>query len=158
TAQRRGHRGREGNLTEQAHRRLTSSAAADSSELNRITQHPLSFSVAMASAGVSSLCVALWLTGLILSSNLTVSSGELAVDCCLSVSNHPIPRDLLVGYRVQLKGEGCLIDAVLFQTKKNKVLCAPPDSLWVKQRKNYLECRKNGFKEKHCKAMKPRSA
>ncbi|KAL7836844.1 hypothetical protein AOLI_G00281280 [Acnodon oligacanthus] len=117
----------------------------------------------MASVGVSSLCVALWLTGLILSSNLTVSFGDQAVDCCLSISNHPIPKQLLAGYRKQFKGEGCSIDAVLFRTKKNRVLCAPPDSPWVKERKNWLDkllnhCQENGFKGKQCQGIKPTAA
>ncbi|KAI4882301.1 hypothetical protein NFI96_011114 [Prochilodus magdalenae] len=114
---------------------------------------------AMASTGVSCLCVALWLTGLFLSSNLTVSLGDQAVDCCLSVSNHPIPKNILTSYREQVKGEGCTIDAVIFNTIKGKKLCAPPDSKWVKHRKNYLDVKQcNENKGKNCQAPKAKSA
>ncbi|XP_036454975.1 uncharacterized protein LOC118827646 [Colossoma macropomum] len=128
-------------------------------EIRNILFHCLS---AMSSTGVSSLCVALWLTGL-LSSNWTVSFGDQAVDCCLSVRDLSIPHQVLVGYHKQLKENGCSIDAILFQTKKNKVLCAPPDAPWVKERMNWLDkelkkCQKNGFKGKRCQAMKPTSA
>ncbi|KAL7839902.1 hypothetical protein SRHO_G00265600 [Serrasalmus rhombeus] len=117
----------------------------------------------MASAGVSSLCVALWLTGLILSSNLTVSFGDQAVDCCLSVSNQPIPRQILAGYTEQVKGDGCHIHAVLFRTKKNRVLCAPPDAPWIKDRKNWVDkqlkqCKEKEFKGKQCQNVKPTPA
>ncbi|XP_036454830.1 C-C motif chemokine 20-like [Colossoma macropomum] len=92
-----------------------------------------------------------------------VPLGDQAVECCLSVNDLSIPHQVLVGYHKQLKEQGCSIDAVLFQTKKNKVLCAPPDAPWVKERMNWLDkelkkCQKNGFKGKRCQAMKPTSA
>ncbi|XP_072520933.1 C-C motif chemokine 19a.1 [Salminus brasiliensis] len=114
----------------------------------------------MATTGVSSLCVALWITGLILSSNLEMGLGDQALDCCLSVSNNSIPKYIVSSYREQFKDEGCPIDAVIFVTKKSRHLCAPSDPEWVINLrkdvdKTLLHCQKTNFKGKRCNGMKP---
>ncbi|KAI1900448.1 hypothetical protein AGOR_G00050040 [Albula goreensis] len=87
------------------------------------------------------------------------SQGELALDCCLKVSKHPIPKRIVNDYKVQVKGQGCDIEAIVFITKKDKRLCAPHGSVWVQElisavieRKKW--CKKNNFKHKGCRGIK----
>ncbi|KAI5088177.1 C-C motif chemokine 19-like precursor [Silurus meridionalis] len=70
-----------------------------------------------------------------------VSLGEQAVDCCLKVSHHPIPKRIVACYREQRKGEGCLISAVVFRTRKGRELCAPHDVDWVADVMNAVDAR-----------------
>ncbi|XP_066511233.1 C-C motif chemokine 19-like [Hoplias malabaricus] len=117
----------------------------------------------MAPVGINHLCVAVCLTAVIITCNLPVSFGDQALDCCLEVGKHPIPKQILNGYREQVKGEGCNISAVVFSTWKGKYLCTPSNSDWVNELKNWvdkllLQCKKNGFKGKRCQAMKSKLA
>ncbi|KAG9261977.1 C-C motif chemokine 19a.1 [Astyanax mexicanus] len=113
----------------------------------------------MAPSGVRSLCVALWITAIIISSNVEVSLGDQAMDCCLSVSHQVIPSNIVVRHRDQVKGEGCPISAVIFVTKKGKYLCAPSGEQWVNNLKTEVDrilhkCQKNNFKGRRCHGMK----
>ncbi|KAJ8392784.1 hypothetical protein AAFF_G00072680 [Aldrovandia affinis] len=88
-----------------------------------------------------------------------VALGEMALDCCLRVSHAKIPAHILRGYQRQVGGNGCDISAVVFITKKDRNLCAPPGTPWVgdlikildKERKR---CQANKFKGKRCKSLK----
>ncbi|XP_030047740.1 C-C motif chemokine 19 [Microcaecilia unicolor] len=53
-------------------------------------------------------------------------------DCCLLVSHKPIKRHLVKSYRIQTADNSCTRNAVVFITRKNKALCAPPGVEWVK--------------------------
>ncbi|XP_072269930.1 C-C motif chemokine 16-like [Pyxicephalus adspersus] len=66
-------------------------------------------------------------------------------DCCLTTAERKIPYRILSGYRHQDWHSGCNISAVVFKTHKNRQLCAPPNSDWVKK---YIECLDN--KKKKC--------
>ncbi|XP_062874187.1 C-C motif chemokine 19a.1 [Trichomycterus rosablanca] len=109
----------------------------------------------MAQMGITSLCVAVCIIGLILSSNLDVTVGEQALDCCLKVSHHKIPKKIVSCYHEQLRGDGCYIDAVVFRTRKGRDLCAPPNADWVSDLMDAVDARpKKKSKVKHCEDMK----
>ncbi|XP_039615070.1 C-C motif chemokine 19-like [Polypterus senegalus] len=61
----------------------------------------------------------------------TFGDSNTVQDCCLHVSNHPIPFKLVRSYKKQELSNGCLIEAIVFITIKNRSLCAPVNSLWV---------------------------
>ncbi|TSV94919.1 SEC14-like protein 2 [Bagarius yarrelli] len=73
------------------------------------------------------------------SSKKNVSNGEQALDCCLKVSLHPIPKRIVVCYREQHRGEGCPINAVVFRTRKGRELCASPEEDWVIELMNAVD-------------------
>nr|KAF6433037.1 C-C motif chemokine ligand 19 [Molossus molossus] len=54
-----------------------------------------------------------------------------AEDCCLSVTLHPIPGNIVRAFRYLLIKDGCRVPAVVFTTKRGRQLCAPPDQPWV---------------------------
>ncbi|KAM9446835.1 C-C motif chemokine 19-like [Clarias gariepinus] len=85
----------------------------------------------MARIGFINLCMCVWITAFIMSVNMDVCFGDQALDCCLKVSHHRIPKRIVACYREQRRTEGCLIDAVVFRTQKGRDLCAPPEVKWV---------------------------
>uniref|UniRef100_A0A8C8RG23 C-C motif chemokine n=1 Tax=Pelusios castaneus TaxID=367368 RepID=A0A8C8RG23_9SAUR len=58
-------------------------------------------------------------------------SENQASDCCLGHKNQLIPLHVLASYRRQGPETGCRLPAVVFITKKNKSLCAPPTAQWA---------------------------
>uniref|UniRef100_A0A8C9QJV2 C-C motif chemokine n=1 Tax=Spermophilus dauricus TaxID=99837 RepID=A0A8C9QJV2_SPEDA len=54
-----------------------------------------------------------------------------AEDCCLSVTQRPIPRNIVKAFRYLLLKDGCRVPAVVFTTLRGHELCAPPDQPWV---------------------------
>ncbi|XP_078530813.1 C-C motif chemokine 21-like [Lissotriton helveticus] len=67
---------------------------------------------------------------------------NIAMDCCLKTSAHPIQLKILQRYENQNPDQGCLIPAVVFITKADKKLCAPPELPWVQKRKKQLDNKK----------------
>ncbi|KAI4542392.1 hypothetical protein MG293_007771 [Ovis ammon polii] len=70
---------------------------------------------------------------LYLDTNPTLALGGAndAEDCCLSVTQRPIPVFLVRAYRYLLLEDGCRLSAVVFTTQRGHELCAPPDQPWV---------------------------
>ncbi|XP_078530811.1 C-C motif chemokine 19-like [Lissotriton helveticus] len=68
-------------------------------------------------------------------------SNNDVVDCCLKVSATRIPFRHLKGFQIQSLEDGCAIEAVVFITKKDKPLCAPPSQRWVHRLINQLKNR-----------------
>ncbi|XP_077334301.1 C-C motif chemokine 19-like [Lithobates pipiens] len=58
-------------------------------------------------------------------------------DCCLATNDKKIPYKLISNYKHQDMMSGCNVLAVVFKTHRNKYLCAPTDSDWVKK---YMRC------------------
>ncbi|XP_020032371.2 C-C motif chemokine 19 [Castor canadensis] len=56
-----------------------------------------------------------------------------AEDCCLSVTQRPIPRNIVKAFRYLLIKDGCRVPAVVFTTLRGHQLCAPPDQPWVER-------------------------
>ncbi|XP_049627064.1 C-C motif chemokine 19 [Suncus etruscus] len=56
-----------------------------------------------------------------------------AEDCCLSVTQRPIPKNIVKAFRYLLMKDGCIVPAVVFTTLRGHQLCAPPDQPWVKR-------------------------
>uniref|UniRef100_M3XZH0 C-C motif chemokine n=1 Tax=Mustela putorius furo TaxID=9669 RepID=M3XZH0_MUSPF len=54
-----------------------------------------------------------------------------AEDCCLSVTQRPIPGNIIRAFRYLLIKDGCRVPAVVFTTLRGHQLCAPPDQPWV---------------------------
>ncbi|XP_074992111.1 uncharacterized protein LOC142075020 [Calonectris borealis] len=67
------------------------------------------------------LCLSLLVLGHI----LDVHSGNSIPDCCLWMSERPIPRRIVQDYQLQLMQDGCDIPAAVLITTKGKCLCAP---------------------------------
>ncbi|KAK2845427.1 hypothetical protein Q7C36_010281 [Tachysurus vachellii] len=108
----------------------------------------------MARCAFLSLCMGVWITAIIISINMDVSLGDQALDCCLKVSSHPIPKRIIACYREQRKAEGCLISAVVFRTRKGRDLCAPPDAQWVGELMDTVDARPvKKYKESLCRGM-----
>ncbi|XP_016409752.1 C-C motif chemokine 3-like 1 [Sinocyclocheilus rhinocerous] len=105
----------------------------------------------MASALISALSVLLCALALILYSSPAEAQADLALDCCLTVSHKVIPKHVLLTYRKQFRVDGCPRDAVVFITRKDLNLCAPPaaEEHWVKETIKFLDTRL-----KKCKATK----
>ncbi|XP_060765609.1 C-C motif chemokine 19-like [Neoarius graeffei] len=63
-----------------------------------------------------------------------------AEDCCLTTVNRKIPQSLVKSYYIQNQELNCRVQAVVFVTKKDRRLCAPPATKnnWVKKLINKL--------------------
>ncbi|KAK2838047.1 hypothetical protein Q5P01_015259 [Channa striata] len=85
----------------------------------------------------------------------TVTFAQTLADCCLQVSNKPVPKHILVDYREQHSGKGCAIDATVLVTRRDKKLCAPAEGQWVEKVKNHVvhqkkDCKKRNYNGQHC--------
>ncbi|XP_004695892.2 PREDICTED: C-C motif chemokine 19 [Condylura cristata] len=69
-----------------------------------------------------------------------------AEDCCLSVTQRPIPGYIVRAFRLLLIKDGCRVPAVVFTTLRDRQLCAPPDQPWVNRIIRRLQ--KNSAKNK----------
>ncbi|XP_004747517.1 C-C motif chemokine 19 isoform X1 [Mustela nigripes] len=69
-----------------------------------------------------------------------------AEDCCLSVTQRPIPGNIIRAFRYLLIKDGCRVPAVVFTTLRGHQLCAPPDQPWVDRIIRRLQ--KNSAKKK----------
>ncbi|XP_038868934.1 C-C motif chemokine 20-like [Salvelinus namaycush] len=90
-----------------------------------------------------------------------VTQGQMVMDCCLEVNKKEIPPRIVTGYQPQVRGQGCSIDAIVFNTKKGRKLCAPTGPAWVTNLMKHMDklikmCHDTNFKGKHCKKMKPK--
>ncbi|TRY93597.1 hypothetical protein DNTS_005194 [Danionella cerebrum] len=56
----------------------------------------------------------------------TDARSDRAEDCCLAVSRKPIPKHVILGYRKQVKGEGCSQNAIHNQEGQES-LCSDPE-------------------------------
>ncbi|XP_041094571.1 C-C motif chemokine 19-like isoform X2 [Polyodon spathula] len=80
---------------------------------------------------------------------------NLVVDCCLRVSNTPIPIKIVKNYKKQGQQDGCDLTAVVFTTKGNRKLCAPPREPWVNSLIDKIDkrsqlCRNHKLKNRMC--------
>uniref|UniRef100_W5MAS9 C-C motif chemokine n=1 Tax=Lepisosteus oculatus TaxID=7918 RepID=W5MAS9_LEPOC len=76
---------------------------------------------------------------------------NIAVDCCLDVSNAKIPMKIVKTYQKQSNRNGCKIEAMVFITKRNVKLCAPHNEAWVKELTEKVDKRNKGCKGFHFK-------
>ncbi|TKS77906.1 C-C motif chemokine 19 [Collichthys lucidus] len=69
------------------------------------------------------------------------AAAEIAKDCCLLTSPKHLPLNILVGYKIQEAGQGCLINATVFFTKGGRTLCVshPSEQAWVRKRIEHLK-------------------
>ncbi|XP_051950869.1 C-C motif chemokine 19a.1 [Xyrauchen texanus] len=118
----------------------------------------------MASAVLPALSVCLCALALILCNSPAEAQADLALDCCLKVSHQIIPKQILLSYQKQFRGDGCPLDAVVFRTRKDRNLCAPPatEVQWVRDLTKFLDtrlrkCKETKFQAKRCEALKPLS-
>ncbi|XP_041042463.1 C-C motif chemokine 19-like [Carcharodon carcharias] len=75
-------------------------------------------------------------------------------DCCLSTSDAEVPVKIVKDYKMQLPGNGCKIEAVVFLTKQRKHLCSPPEAKWVKDLIRKINRKKKSSKKRQQKAQK----
>uniref|UniRef100_A0A8C3P1B1 Chemokine interleukin-8-like domain-containing protein n=1 Tax=Cyanoderma ruficeps TaxID=181631 RepID=A0A8C3P1B1_9PASS len=59
--------------------------------------------------------------------------GSSASDCCLKHSQRAVPYGVVTSYRLQGPKTGCVLEAVVFTTRKNRSICASPDDDAVKK-------------------------
>ncbi|XP_072288836.1 C-C motif chemokine 19-like [Eucyclogobius newberryi] len=90
----------------------------------------------------------------------SVVVGQIPLDCCLQVTNRPVPKGLLVDYSVQVAGQGCDIDAVVLVTRQQRTVCIPPSYSKLHQilehvDKLKLHCQKKNYKGRRCVGVKP---
>uniref|UniRef100_A0A673URJ3 C-C motif chemokine n=1 Tax=Suricata suricatta TaxID=37032 RepID=A0A673URJ3_SURSU len=79
----------------------------------------------------SPAAVLLALSLLILWTSPALGGANDAEDCCLSVTQRPIPGNIVRAFRYLLIKDGCRVPAVVFTTLRGHQLCAPPDQPWV---------------------------
>lgn len=77
------------------------------------------------------------------------SANMMTSDCCLKTKDKEIPYNVAKCYSKQTLAMGCNIDAIVFVTRKNRRLCAPPNLTWVTDLMEKLNKHKPQFK-KHC--------
>ncbi|XP_042370143.1 C-C motif chemokine 20-like [Plectropomus leopardus] len=72
------------------------------------------------------------------------AAAEIPVDCCLTISEKPMPLQIIVSYNIQDAGNGCEIDATAFFTKNKRTLCVshPKHKAWVRGHIEYLKDKK----------------
>lgn len=76
------------------------------------------------------------------------------------MKNKEVAKAAIVDYSVQLRGQGCSIDAMLLLTRNHRSLCVPPAEPWVKNIVRHVDhlkkfCRKHGYKHRRCFGVKP---
>ncbi|XP_006143211.1 C-C motif chemokine 19 [Tupaia chinensis] len=76
-----------------------------------------------------------------------VGGANDAEDCCLSVTQLPIPGHIVRAFRYLLIKDGCRVPAVVFTTLRDRQLCAPLNQPWVNRIIRRLQ--KNSSKTKH---------
>ncbi|XP_056312828.1 C-C motif chemokine 19a.1 [Danio aesculapii] len=115
----------------------------------------------MASSIMTAFSLAVLALLLCFHSSPTAAQADLALDCCLKVSQKVIPKHVLLRYKEQSRGDGCPRDAIIFITRRGLNLCAPPASeeSWVKDTMTFLDkrreiCKEMKFREKRCHALK----
>ncbi|XP_066037050.1 C-C motif chemokine 21a-like isoform X2 [Chamaea fasciata] len=73
--------------------------------------------------------------------------GSSASDCCLNHSQKTIPYSVVTSYRLQGPKTGCVLEAIVFTTKRNRNICASPDDDTVKKLMKHLD--KKGKEDKN---------
>ncbi|XP_078416640.1 C-C motif chemokine 19-like [Cetorhinus maximus] len=106
---------------------------------------------------IFSTAALLYITSTILWSISQANENSNALeDCCLSTSIIEIPSKIVKDYKMQLPGNGCKINAVVFLTKQHRHLCSPPEVTWVKSLIHKINRKKKSPKRKQVKAQKKR--
>uniref|UniRef100_A0A3B4V7L4 C-C motif chemokine 19-like n=1 Tax=Seriola dumerili TaxID=41447 RepID=A0A3B4V7L4_SERDU len=77
----------------------------------------------------------------------TVTLAQIPLDCCLSVKNKKVDKQIIVDYRQQLRGMGCSIDATVMTTRRGKKLCVFPNAPWVPEVLKHVDHLKKICKE-----------
>ncbi|XP_031750816.1 C-C motif chemokine 19 [Xenopus tropicalis] len=73
------------------------------------------------------------LTALLWDTADTQGTGNIVADCCLKTSDKRIPPGAVRAYQLQSRSNGCTETAIVFITKSDKRLCAPPQLKWVRK-------------------------
>ncbi|XP_068605393.1 C-C motif chemokine 20 isoform X2 [Brachionichthys hirsutus] len=63
---------------------------------------------------------------------------ECSPNCCTQYHESPVPKKFLKYYRVQRDTDYCNLNAVIFMTVKNKLLCADPARKWVQRAMTFV--------------------
>ncbi|XP_005528116.1 PREDICTED: C-C motif chemokine 21 [Pseudopodoces humilis] len=83
--------------------------------------------------------------------------GSSASDCCLKHSQKAIPSGVVTSYRLQGPESGCLLDAVVFTTKRNRKICASPTDGTIQKLMQHLDKKaKNDKNKKKGHTQRPR--
>ncbi|XP_041658421.1 C-C motif chemokine 5-like [Cheilinus undulatus] len=74
------------------------------------------------------LCIALGLVNPAQAARVSSRS----IPCCTTFNKKPIPPKVVVGYRKIPATRTCRMEAIIFYTIKENVICARPEDEWVK--------------------------
>ncbi|XP_071400560.1 monocyte chemotactic protein 1B-like [Centroberyx affinis] len=91
----------------------------------------------------------------------TVTVAEIPRDCCLMVGDVPVDKKFVINYQRQISGQGCSLDAVIFETRKGRHICAAANSQWVGKLMTHVNklkkhCEKMKYKGKRCEGVQPK--
>ncbi|XP_048020136.1 monocyte chemotactic protein 1B isoform X1 [Megalobrama amblycephala] len=64
------------------------------------------------------------------------------VRCCTKYSSQPFPVNRLKDFTLQDSTMTCNIEAVIFTTIKDRLICANPDDLWVQNAITHIQEKK----------------
>uniref|UniRef100_UPI003AADD37A C-C motif chemokine 19a.1 n=1 Tax=Centroberyx gerrardi TaxID=166262 RepID=UPI003AADD37A len=92
---------------------------------------------------------------------LLVTVAQIPSDCCLRVGDVPVEKKWVINYQRQISGQGCSLDAVVFETRRGVRICAPTNSEWVTNLITHVDklktqCQKMKYKGKRCVGVRPK--
>ncbi|XP_013875141.1 C-C motif chemokine 4 [Austrofundulus limnaeus] len=87
----------------------------------------------------------------------SMTRAQMAIDCCLSVSQKSIGKGRIVDYQDQAKG--CSVAAKILVTRTGRNLCAPLNEKWVLDVMDHVDrlkkrCKKNNYQGTRCRALR----
>ncbi|XP_056594791.1 chemokine (C-X-C motif) ligand 32b, duplicate 1 [Triplophysa dalaica] len=81
----------------------------------------------------------------VLLTNVTCQRKGRSVCPCLKTTNTVLSKKNIVYYKRQKAGT-CHIDAIVFTTVKNRIICADPKKTWVTEAIQYVDKKKGAIK------------
>ncbi|KAA0704654.1 C-C motif chemokine 2 [Triplophysa tibetana] len=81
----------------------------------------------------------------VLLSDVTCQRKGRSACSCLKTTNTVVQKENIVYYRRQLAGR-CHIDAIIFTTVRNRIICADPKKPWVIRAIQYVDKKKGAVK------------
>ncbi|XP_030015524.1 C-C motif chemokine 20a.3 [Sphaeramia orbicularis] len=69
---------------------------------------------------------------------MTPNTSEAHRACCRRYTKHKLPFNAIKGYLTQTASSACRINAIIFYTRKGKLVCVNPALSWVMESVNRL--------------------
>ncbi|XP_030579489.1 C-C motif chemokine 19a.1 [Archocentrus centrarchus] len=102
----------------------------------------------------------LFLSILFIACYCSATLAQVPTDCCLQLSTREIPKSVVANYRVQVGGQGCPFNAIVFVARGGRTMCAPSDEKWAQDLMHHVDhlrkfCKKANYQHKRCTGVKP---